>query len=112
MDPLPCATMRPLLLAGLLLASAPAEGQRVARSSGELLYSTHCIECHSAQMHWRAKRLARDWDTLRAQVRRWQGEARLGWSEEEIDAVASYLNEAIYQFPRAQARGVAPAREP
>ena len=62
-------------------------------------------------MHWRAKRLARDWDTLRAQVRRWQREVRLDWADEDVDAVAEYLNETVYRFPRAQALRPAPARE-
>ena len=109
--PFPGDLMRKLLLTCLLLAAANAGAQSDARSRGELLYSTHCIECHTAQMHWRAKRLARDWDTLRAQVSRWQGEARLGWEAEDVDAVAKYLNEAIYRFPQGQAVVAAPLRE-
>jgi mono/diheme cytochrome c family protein len=49
-------------------------------SRGQLLYTTHCIECHTTRMHWRNQRLARDWETLKAQVRLWQGVASLGWS--------------------------------
>lgn len=66
---------------------------------GQLLYTTHCIECHTTRMHWRNQRLARDWVTLKAQVRLWQGVASLGWSEADIDDVARYLNDTIYQFP-------------
>ena len=98
-----------LFLAGLLLAFVDAGAQPAARSRGELLYSTHCIECHTARMHWRANRLARDWDTLSAQVRRWQREIRLDWTEEDVDAVADYLNQTIYRFPRAQALGAGAA---
>ena len=76
---------------------------------GELLYSTHCIECHTTEMHWRAQRQARDWDTLKAQVRRWQAVVSLRWSEADINDVARYLNDTIYQFPR-QMSGV--GREP
>ena len=65
-----------------------------------LLYVTHCIECHTTRMHWRNQRLARDWDTLKAQVRLWQGVASLGWSEADIDDVARHLNDTIYQFAR------------
>lgn len=71
---------------------------------GQLLYSTHCIECHTTRMHWRNQRLARDWDTLKAQVRLWQGVASLGWSESDIDDVTRYLNDTIYQFPRQVSR--------
>ena len=87
----------PLLLA---LPFLGATAQQAAPSRGEMLYSVHCGECHSVQMHWRTLRRARDWDTLRAQVRRWQGEASLGWSEADVTAVATYLNDTIYGFPR------------
>jgi mono/diheme cytochrome c family protein len=71
---------------------------------GQLLYTTHCIECHTTRMHWRNQRLAHDWDTLKAQVRLWQGVASLGWSEADIDDVTRYLNDTIYQFPRQVSR--------
>ncbi|WBY01664.1 cytochrome c [Ramlibacter tataouinensis] len=98
----------------LLLAALPAfpgsaaHAQALPATRGALLYENHCGACHSEQMHWRAKRLARDWNSLREQVRHWQGEARLGWSEEDIDAVARHLNDTIYRFPVTQ--GVAQQR--
>ncbi|HEY0823784.1 MAG TPA: cytochrome c [Ramlibacter sp.] len=98
--------MRPFLLFILALAAAAAQAQPQGGASGrgQLLYSTHCVECHTTQMHWREQRLARDWNTLKAQVRRFQGVARLGWTEEDIEAVARHLNETIYRFPQSQAR--------
>jgi mono/diheme cytochrome c family protein len=86
-------------------------------SRGELLYSTHCIECHTTQMHWRTERRAVDWDTLKFQVRRWQGVVNLGWSDADIDDVARYLNDSIYRFPRQVSQrgrqpGLLAAREP
>jgi hypothetical protein len=54
-------------------------------------------------MHWREQRLARDWDSLREQVTRWQGTARLQWSADDIDAVTRHLNDTVYRFPRSQA---------
>ena len=46
-------------------------------SQGELLYTTHCIACHTTEVHWRDKKLAKDWRTLIAQVRRWQENSKL-----------------------------------
>ncbi len=66
---------------------------------GELLYATHCIGCHSTQVHWREKKLATDWGKLLAQVQRWQANANLGWSEDEIFEVARYLNALFYRLP-------------
>jgi hypothetical protein len=53
---------------------------------------------------WRALRLATDWDTLKAQVRRWQSTARLVWSEAEIVDVARHLNDTIYRYPQTSDR--------
>ena len=96
--------MHRFFLACALLIATAAHAQAPGASRGQLLYSNHCIECHTVQMHWRTLRLARDWDTLRAQVTRWQREARLNWSDADIDAVTRHLNESIYQFPQPQAR--------
>jgi len=96
--------MRALVATFLLLAVAAAQAETAAPARGELLYSTHCIQCHTTQMHWRARHVARDWDTLRAQVRQWQGQIGLSWGEDDVTAVASYLNDTIYHFPHEQAQ--------
>ena len=85
-------------LCGLLIALAPA-AQAQSPSRGELLYTTHCGACHTTQMHWRENKLATSWETLKTQVRRWQGAARLEWGEAEVEEVARYLNETIYRYP-------------
>lgn len=86
--------------AGLAAQAQPAP----VPSRGELLYANHCVACHTEQMHWRMNKQARDWDTLRAQVQRWQGMARLGWSDADIDEVTRHLNDTIYQFPQPSPR--------
>ena len=92
-----------MLLTALLLnaamtlhAQAPAG---VAPSRGELLYTTHCIACHTTQVHWRDRRLATDFTGLVAQVVRWQKNAGLEWNSEEVHDVVRYLNSTIYRFP-------------
>lgn len=70
-----------LVAAALLCAVAGAQ------SRGELLYATHCIACHTTQVHWRDWRLAKDWTGLQAQVVRWQAAGSLNWSDEDIVAV-------------------------
>lgn len=90
------------LLGTCIAASAQATGPWPAR--GELLYERHCGGCHSEQVHWRGKKLAVDWATLKAEVRRWQAEARLGWSEAEVVDVARFLNETIYRYPQSSDR--------
>ena len=96
--------LRPAALLFALALAGAAQAQAVSPSRGQLLYDTHCIECHNTQMHWRARKQAHDWDSLKAQVRRWQATANLGWTETDVTDVARHLNETIYQFPQPQER--------
>ncbi len=89
------APVRSLALAALLAACATASW---AQSRGELLYVTHCVACHSAQMHWRDKKQVVDWPSLQAQVRLWQATGALGWDDSDVEQVARYLNDTYYRF--------------
>jgi len=66
---------------------------------GELLYEMHCTACHNTQVHWRDKKLATDWVNLQAEVQRWQKFSNLGWGEDDVAAVARYLNALYYRHP-------------
>lgn len=93
-----------VLLAAATLAAFAQPRPQPAPTRGQMLYATHCIECHNVQMHWRARQQARDWGTLRAEVYRWQAAATLGWSDADIDEVTRHLNDAIYRFPQPRPR--------
>jgi mono/diheme cytochrome c family protein len=77
------------------VANAEPNGDK---SRGELLYTTHCIACHNDQIHWRDKKIAKDWIGLKAQVSHWQGVAGLAWSDSDIEEVARYLNVRHYHY--------------
>jgi len=66
---------------------------------GELLYAIHCISCHNSEIHWRGKKLATDWHTLKEQVSHWQSNLGLGWHADDITDVTGYLNAVYYHFP-------------
>jgi mono/diheme cytochrome c family protein len=102
----------PALVWALALALVlPVRAQSAPSASrGELLYTTHCGACHSVQMHWREQKLATSWSTLRAQVRRWQGVAQLGWNETDVEEVARYLNATIYNYPEPARVGAVSAQ--
>lgn len=91
-------------LAGPVLARTRTDAQR-----GELLYSTHCIACHSTQLHWRDRKLASNWASLKAEVERWQKTSGLGWREEDVTDVARYLNTLYYRFPEPEPDGASTA---
>lgn len=84
-----------LLLCFLLCTHGMAYAQQ---GRGELLYETHCNACHSAEIHWRKKKLATDWDSLLVQVERWQDSIELHWSRDEITDVSHFLNRRYYGF--------------
>jgi hypothetical protein len=91
-----------LLVAVLATAAWPAFGQQrpgPGPTRGQLLYNTHCIECHSVQIHWRDTHKARDWDSLVKWVTHWQATLELDWAAGDIASVARHLNENIYGFP-------------
>ncbi len=98
MSPL-TATLRISLRAAALAAALAWCSTASAQSRGELLYTTHCGACHSAQMHWRDKKQVLDWTSLRGQVRFWQSQAMLGWNDDDINQVARYLNDTYYRMP-------------
>lgn len=81
-------------VAGLLAAAFGAQGQ----SRGELLYNTHCVGCHSTQMHWRDGRVATDFAGVLFQVGKWQSANSLSWNEKDVLAVAEYLNTTFYRY--------------
>jgi mono/diheme cytochrome c family protein len=86
-----------VLMAALALPPVIAGGEERAPDRGELLYETHCIACHDREVHWRDGRLVSDWRSLRAEVRRWQAMASLGWTDDEIDEVARLLQSRHYR---------------
>lgn len=98
----PLRTLRLLssLLSALVFGALPVAAQPTPDNArGELLYSTHCVSCHTAQVHWRDKKLATDWPSLRAQVHRWESNIGMNWTDDDIAAVARYLNAHYYRFP-------------
>lgn len=101
---LPMRKLIALLGATSMLVCATASSQATRTPHGELLYSTYCNGCHTTEVHWRAKKLASDWTSLKSQVRRWQDNMSLGWGEDDVAAVARYLNGRYYHFPMADTR--------
>ena len=93
------AVPRTALACLLVAAGAPASVEAGGEDRGTLLYDTHCIACHTTEAHWRDKKQATNWRGLVEQVRIWQANASLGWSDNDIEAVSVYLNRRYYRFP-------------
>ena len=97
-----------LTLGALSLHVAAQTGAPASPTRGQLLYDTHCVACHSTQMHWRDQRVAVDLPSLRAQVLRWQAREQLGWGAADVDEVVRHLNDSIYRFPPPTRTGAVP----
>lgn len=79
-----------------LLAAPSAHGADAER--GRALYELRCNTCHSESVHGRQKRVATDFEDVRAWVGRWNEALKLGWNSQEIDDVAVHLNRTYYRF--------------
>jgi mono/diheme cytochrome c family protein len=86
------------------IAAAAQSPSGANETPGALLYSTHCVGCHTTQVHWRDGRRVRDWASLDAEVRRWQNNGGLRWTDDDIAAVARHLNAVYYRFPAPEPR--------
>ncbi|HET7732182.1 MAG TPA: hypothetical protein VFK48_19320 [Usitatibacter sp.] len=79
-----------LLACPLSLAADPERGRA--------LYELRCGTCHSESVHGRQKRVAADFDEVRAWVSRWSEHLGLRWTSDEIDDVSVHLNKTYYRF--------------
>jgi mono/diheme cytochrome c family protein len=66
---------------------------------GKLLYTARCVGCHDKSVHVRESRKALTIEGIRAQVRRWDAFMGGAWGQDEVDDVATYLNDLYYKFP-------------
>ena len=94
----------PLMVLASFAGPALAQIKKDAVRGDTFVFDT-CIGCHNAQLHWRDKKAAKDWDSLKAEVERWQKTSGLGWREEDVTEVARYLNARYYRFPEPRGAG-------
>ncbi|HKQ22836.1 MAG TPA: hypothetical protein VJT81_00155 [Burkholderiales bacterium] len=77
-------------------------GTRLAAADldhGRKLYENNCDACHTANLHWRDKRLVASWTSLLQEVERWQRNTGQSWKPAGIRDVAAYLNVRFYHLP-------------
>jgi mono/diheme cytochrome c family protein len=99
--------LAPLAAAATLavaLAAPAVLSQDGDATRGQLLYDNHCQACHTSQAHVRANRKARTIADIRGFARRWQAVLGLGWSESDVNDVATWLFLRFYDPDRPKAR--------
>ena len=92
------------LIAGILLftvGSLPLQANDPAE-----LHRSQCVACHAkmtggdgALLYKRDDRIVKTKSELEQRTAYCARGAHTGWNDEEVTAVANYLNELIYQFP-------------
>ncbi|MEA3273934.1 MAG: hypothetical protein U9Q81_01255 [Pseudomonadota bacterium] len=86
-----------LLLMLTAVALAPAHGANTLR--GRLLYDNFCHHCHMPEIHYRVNSRVDSRAELRRMVAVWQEEMKLGWDDQDVRDVASYLDHVYYRLP-------------
>jgi mono/diheme cytochrome c family protein len=87
-----------LLPVSLALVTAPAAAASAAPSA-QALYEQHCVKCHQSGVFTRPDRIITSLKALGGERVRWC-ETNTGqhWTDEEIAAVTTYLNDNFYHF--------------
>lgn len=89
-------TTRTLLIPSLLLVlGVPAA---LASPDAKQLYQDNCLKCHGPEVYTRDDRMVTSLPGLQRQVQRCELALGLKWFDDEIKAVADYLNENYYKL--------------
>ncbi len=94
--------VRITVLSAMLL---PVTTSAADPESGQELHQENCISCHQSMMagedgdmYLRDDHIVGSYPSLVTQVRRCEVNLSLQWFDEDVEDVASYLNERYYHF--------------
>lgn len=85
-----------MLSAALMLGSGALQAADAKR--GEALYQANCMGCHDTSVHTRPNSIIPSLNALEKRVRFCETNARLKWSDEQIEDVIAWLNQTFYKF--------------
>jgi len=76
-----------------------AESQPASQTDqGKKLHEGNCVRCHNSQLYLRENRKVKNLGALSGQVQTCTTNLGLTWFEDEVAAVANYLNAQYYKF--------------
>lgn len=81
-------------------ATSPAvtEPDAATLEQGKQLHNDNCISCHDTSVYTRENRMIKRYESLKTQVQRCATNLNKPWFDDEVNAVAAYLNVNFYQF--------------
>lgn len=65
---------------------------------GRNLYEEHCVACHDSTVYTRKDRIVHSFSELKERIRQCELSNELAWFDEEVEDVATYLNNNFYHF--------------
>lgn len=86
---------------GIALLATLAMAMPALASDGDFgrkLHEEHCMECHDSSVYTRGNRIVHSFPELKERIRQCELSNDLAWFDEEIKAVATYLNNNYYHF--------------
>ncbi|MFZ5466462.1 MAG: c-type cytochrome [Pseudomonadota bacterium] len=83
-------------LAATILTAPAAQAADLAL--GKKLYSENCVKCHGAEKYSAPDRKVHSMSTLKTYVQGCATNLSLSWFEDEVDAVAAYMNQEFYKL--------------
>lgn len=86
------------VVTALLIVAGIGVSQAADIHAGKALTDEHCYQCHGTEVYTRADRKVESLDALGRQVKRCELALGLKWFDEEIENVATYLNQDYYKF--------------
>lgn len=81
-----------------LVTSFGSLAQAADVAKGGELHESSCLSCHGTEVYTREDRMVGSMDSLITQVNRCNVNLGTGWFDDEVEAVAEYLNENYYRF--------------
>lgn len=81
-----------------LVTSFGGLAQAADLAKGGELHESNCLSCHGTEVYTREDRMIGSMDSLVTQVNRCNVNLGTGWFDDEVEAVAEYLNENYYRF--------------
>jgi len=90
-------------------ADSKGEGKEVVKTEspsivkedkpeGKVLHDAHCLSCHNTEVYTRENRMISGLDSLKKRIQHCATNTNVLWFEEEMEAVATYLNENFYHL--------------
>lgn len=83
-----------MITAMVLFFSAPI----LQAETGKSLYAKNCTACHGTEVFTRDNRRVKDMAGLKSRVKQCSYAVESSWFDDEVNAVANYLNTSFYQF--------------